>query len=211
MTPGDLDLSARRLRARAGFDEWDVPLPGVIALALFGPHGYEVVPGLGLCGELHVDGGDIRVRVASGMTDEEQDFAAAHELGHYSDHLEGWGLVGPDLERACDVFAAALMMPAGPFMQALNMFGDKWSSIAPLFGTTETATALRAGELTGRPIAVVGPLTCRARGEAEWPEEQTLRAWRSKPGPGVATARLRDDPRRVVMTADEDPPASGTG
>lgn len=200
MEPGDLDLAARRLRARAGFDEWAVALPGTIAEALFGDDGYEVVHGLGICGELLVWDGGGKVRVDAGLSGEEQDFAAGHELGHYADHLESWGLSGVQLERACDVFAAAIMMPPAPFMHALELFGDAWSEIAPLFGATETAVALRAGELTGRPIAVVGPLTCRARGEAQWPEEQTLRAWRSKPGPRIVAARLRDDPRRVVLT-----------
>lgn len=197
MTPGDLDLAARRLRDLAGLDDWDVALPGTIAERLFGPDGYQVVHGLGPCGEL-VLGERSVVRVHAGLSGLEQDFAAAHELGHYSDHLEHWGLRGIALERACDVFAAALMMPAAPFLQALALFGDDWPTIAPLFGTTETAVILRAGELTGRPVAVVGPQTCRARGDAEWPEETALRTLNGCAVPGLARARLRDDPKRTV-------------
>lgn len=197
MTPGDLDLAARRLRERAGLDEWDVALPGTIAELLFGDDGYEVVHGLGPCGVLILGDSPV-VRVNAGLSGLEQDFAAAHELGHYSDHLEHWGLAGIALERACDVFAAALMMPAAPFLRALELFGDDWSQIAPLFGASETAAALRAGELTGRAVAVVGPQSCRARGEAQWPDEQSLRAWRGRCQPGIVSARLRDDPKRIV-------------
>ena len=210
MTPGDLDLAARRLRARAGLSEWDVVLPGIVAQRLFGPDGYEVVHGLGMLGELRVWDGGGQVRVDAGISRDERHFSAGHELGHYSDHLEAWGLEGVELERACDVFAAALMMPAAPFLEALQLFGDDWSAIAPLFAATPTAVILRAGELTGRPLAVVSPHSCRARGEAEWPPEETLRRWRETPGPGVVAARLRDDPKRYLLMPDDDCPRSGT-
>jgi hypothetical protein len=211
MRVGDLDLAARRLRTLAGCSEWDVVLPGIIAQRLFGEEGYEVVHGLGLHGELLVWDGGGRVRVSASASDVEQDFAAGHELGHFSDHLEGWGLAGDALEEACNVFAAAIMMPPLPFWQALDLVGDNWAELATLFGVTETAAILRTGELTGRQIAVVAPATCRARGDGEWPPEQVLRAKKAAPGPGMASARLRDDPRRFVITGSDEGPKSGTG
>jgi hypothetical protein len=68
---------------------------------------------------------------------------------------------------------------------------------------TQTAAALRVGEADQLPLAVVAKVV-RTRGpEAfQWPGEDVLRRWATKPPPGLARARLTDDPKRVVLVAD---------
>lgn len=87
---------------------------------------------------------------------------------------------------------------------ALGEHPDEWELLAELFGTDSTAVVLRAAELTGRPLAVVTPSRVYARGRAEWPDEQTLRAWARNGAPGLRRAVLRDDRRRVVLEGPEE-------
>jgi hypothetical protein len=58
--------------------------------------------------------------VRPGKTDQATQFNLCHELGHY--HLEAQ-LKGEMLERACQRFAAALLMPAAAFMAKVRELG----------------------------------------------------------------------------------------
>lgn len=122
------------------------------------------------------------------------EWAVGHELGH---------LVGIRSERMASYVGAAILLRRAPFLRALTE-GEPWHVLAERFGTTSTSVVLRAAELTGRPIAVVTPAHVYARGEAAWPDEQTLRQWARHGAPGIRRAVLRDEPRRVVLEADED-------
>lgn len=96
-----------------------------------------------------------------------------------------------------------ILLRRGPFLRVLRE-GEPWHAIAERFGTTSTSVVLRAGELTGRPLAVVTPAHVYARGEARWPDEQTIRRWARHGAPGVRRAVLRDEPKRVVLEGEED-------
>jgi hypothetical protein len=134
-------------------------------------------------------------------------FAIAHEIGHYL--LRRARFVGDDEERAADYLGAALIAPRRAFLAARRAMGDDLPNLARTFGMTETAAALRLGEVCHVPLAVVAPQTVRVRGPEEWvwPDESTLRRWaRGLAQPGIRKVRLTDDPRRVVLDA-EDPRA----
>jgi hypothetical protein len=78
-----------------------------------------------------------------------------------------------------------------------------YTKIAQWFVTTETCAALRFGEVTGEPLALISPRAVVVRGdEWVWPDERELRAIaRRRVAPGIRKTRLRDDPRRLVLRA----------
>ena len=78
---------------------------------------------------------------------------------------------------------------------------DDASELARLHKTTETLANLRIGEVLREPVAVITPQLVRARGEAQWPDERTLRAWGRRPGPGLVATWLGDDRKRVLLRA----------
>ena len=111
---------------------------------------------------------------------------------------------GDDEEAAADYLGAALVAPRRAFASALRALGDDLAELAAVFRSTETAAALRVGEVTGRPLAVVAPHRVRVRGPESWawPDESTLRAWARRGRVGVRRCRLRDDDRRMMLIAD---------
>lgn len=164
--------------------------------------------GLGL--EVHVlrpapfpgDGALVRVYeqwkvfIRGGIERERKRFALAHEIAEWALR----GQVDEQIEEACNAVAAALIAPARAFRARRNEVGRNWEQLALPFGMTQTGAALRDGEVIGEPLAVVAKLV-RVRGPDSWvwPDELTLRRWASKPPPGLAKARLTDDPKRIVL------------
>lgn len=129
-------------------------------------------------------------------------FAVGHELGHWLLAREGYD--GDDEERAADYLGAALLAPRRAFLAARRALGDDLPALAEALSMTETGAALRLGEVTGVPLAVVAPARIRVRGPEAWtwPDEGTLRRWARRPAPGLRKTRLHDDPRRVMLEAD---------
>ncbi len=102
-----------------------------------------------------------------------QNFSIAHELGHYlleghpealfpkgdGMHKSQAGFLSADqYEREADYFAAGLLMPSGPFRQALIKEDEGLPAIESLAAkcrTSLTATAIRWAKLTSVPAAVV--------------------------------------------------------
>ena len=98
-------------------------------------------------------------------------FSVAHEIGHYrlpghvdavlanGKHRSHAGFQSADrYEREADHFAAALLMPARPFKDAMTTAGDGLGAIEILAETARTsleATAIRFVELADEPVAVV--------------------------------------------------------
>ncbi|WP_275936755.1 ImmA/IrrE family metallo-endopeptidase [Labilithrix luteola] len=147
--------------------------------------------------------GEWRIMIARSLPDEYALFAIAHELGHW--------LIGrhhfrnDDEERAADYLAGALLAPRRAFLAARRALGDDLPALSSTFRTTETGAALRLGEVTGRPLAVISPARVRVRGpsDAVWPPEGTLRQWARRPVEGTRRVVFRDDPRRVMLDLDE--------
>lgn len=144
-----------------------------------------------------------RIAVRRGVPIEYAAFYVGHELGHAV--LEEAGYRDDDLEQQCDLFAGALLAPRPAVVRLHRAFGFDLGAIADEVGSTETWAALRLGEVLRVPLAVIAPLTTRVRGPDEWvwPEELTLRRWAQRPPPGLAKTKLTDDPRRVLLVADD--------
>ena len=101
--------------------------------------------------------------------------------------------------------AAALLAPRPAFLRARRDLGEDLRAVAERFTMTQTGVALRRGEVLGTPLAVIAPARVRVRGPEAWvwPPESTLRAWARRPLAGLKKTRLTDDPRRVVLEADD--------
>lgn len=204
----DLESVADGAYADAGLD---IERPHVmrLAIALLGPGSIRRGPRPihGPAALLRV-GDAWRIVLSRSLPQRYALFAIAHELGHWliARHgLVGAAGVGDDEERAADYLGGALLAPRRAFLAARRALGDDLSALAKTFSTTETGAALRLGEVLRLPLAVVAPQTVRVRGPEDWvwPDESTLRRWARRPAPGLRKTRLTDDPRRVVLDADE--------
>jgi hypothetical protein len=133
-------------------------------------------------------------------------FFAAHELAHFLLDEEGYD--AEDLETCCDYLGAALMAPRPAVIGLKSAFGLDPRAIAKEVGGTETMAALRVGEVLRIPLAVVAPIV-RVRGPEEWvwpsvPELRRLARLAPRKLPrGLAKTKLTDDPRRVLLVADD--------
>jgi len=147
--------------------------------------------------------GKRRIAVKRHVPIEYAAFYIGHELGHA--FFEEIGHRPDDIEAQCDLFGAAIMAPRPAIIRLHRAFGFDLVAIADEVGSTETWAALRIGEALGRPLAAIAPSRVRVRGPDEWvwPEESVLRSWAARPPRGVVKTRLSDDPRRVVLSADE--------
>lgn len=148
-------------------------------------------------------GGEWRILLARSLPKAYALFAVGHELGHWL--LRRHGVQVDDEERAADYLGGALLAPRRAFLAARRVVGDDFAELAETFSTTETGAALRLGEVLDQPLAVVAPQRVRVRGPEEWiwPDEGTLRRWARRPARGLRKVRLTDDPRRVVLDAEQ--------
>lgn len=146
-----------------------------------------------------------RIVVARSLPREYALFCVAHELGHWLLDEEHARTLDGEEERRADFLGGALLAPRAAFRAALRSLGADLAELAEAFRTTETGAALRLGEVTGQPLAVVAPQRVRVRGPEEWiwPDERTLRAWARRPAPGLRKTVLTDDPRRVVLDVED--------
>jgi hypothetical protein len=123
----------------------------------------------------------------------------AHELGEWwlgeIDYRE------PDVEEMAQWMAGALIAPR-PFVRAaVAAFGRDLGELAPTLHLSQSATALRLGEVTGSPLALVTSKRIHVRGEGwVWPTEETIRGWAKKgPPDGLVKEPITDAPRRAVL------------
>lgn len=144
--------------------------------------------------------GQARIYFRHRLPPERRDFVVAHELAH-------WALgdrAGEELEteQACDALAAALIAPRRAFLKLVQKHGARFTLLARAFATTESLVALRFGETTFEPLALVAPRSVRVRGAAySWPSEPALREIAARAKPGLRKTALLDDVRRLVLRA----------
>src|SRR5688572_15014977 len=190
---GEAGLMLRR------WGDGDTEAPRVLELArrvLGDRSGVVTVHARALPGDaaVAVVNGQQRIFVRRGLEPSRQRWAVAHELGHIALRLDSSSLANED---ACNAFAAALLAPRRAFQAALRETGMSYTQLARWFVTTESCAALRLGEVTDVPLALVAPARVRVRGaDFSWPTD--LRAARV---PGVRRATLKDDRRRVALLA----------
>jgi hypothetical protein len=195
-TPEELEGTAEATYRRAGLDPGEAADLVELAERLLGAGAVRAVHGGALPGAAALArvGSSWCVFVRARLPEQRVLFAVGHELGHH--------VLGADApEWACDAFAGALLAPRQAYLRAAREIGPNWSALAERFHCSESWSALRWGEVIGTPTALIAPLSVRVRGEPyAWPERPSeLRALALAPRPGLARARLRDDPHRIIM------------
>jgi hypothetical protein len=151
-----------------------------------------------LCPDVH---GRTLIFVRPRLSPESFRWAVLHELAEW--HLQRVGYRSEDVEQAAELLTAALVVPRESYRGALRVHGEAWEQLALGFATTQTCIALRHGEITGEPLAVVAPATVRVRGqEWAWPPEPELRRLARATRPGLRRGVLTDDRRRIVLLAE---------
>lgn len=198
----DVDAVQQELFARAGLD----PDEGVSPVAIARGLGIEVrvvshpkFPGDGALVRLH----DQWIAfVRGGISRERKRFALAHEIAEWALR----GVVDERIEDACNAIAAALLAPRRAFVRRAREVGDvAFEQLALPFEISQTAAALRTGELQRVDLAVIRPGLVRTRGERlrEVPQADLIRWSRGNVPNGVAKVKLTDDPRRTVLLVED--------
>jgi hypothetical protein len=123
--------------------------------------------------------------------------ALAHELAHHACAYAGLPL--PHDERFVAAVGACLTVPAVAFRRA-HRRDSGTAGLALAFAVRETCVALRIGEVTGAPVAIVTPTRIYARGEWEWPAEDVLRRMLRANSSRITAKPLGADPRRMLVT-----------
>lgn len=186
---------------RAGVRDPDVVmLPGELIRMRFGEESVVLVPHLkeraSVC---EIDGSPIYA-VRSSLSRLARRHSLGHEMGHTACKDNGYS--GEDLERVCDYVGAGIQTRRGPFLKRAKQIGPDFAQLAKEFGTTETWAALRYGEVTSEPIAVVAPKAIRVRGANwEWGSPENVRSAAKHGARGIVSVRLTDDSQRVALLA----------
>lgn len=204
----DPDAEARAILESCDMDDGERPHAMRLALRLTGGRVVLVEPaevwGLGET-VLGVDG-QHEILVSAAASGPVRDWVLAHEVGHVQLQRLGFSGTYRETEDAADAIAAALLMPRRAFAQAARLHGLRgFVSLASDFSVTQTAAALRVGEVAGVPVAVVAPTHLRVRGPESWAwgSEEDLRRLARAGRPGLHRTALTDDVRRVALVADD--------
>lgn len=147
--------------------------------------------------ELFSMNGERWIARRSGIPMERVKWGVAHELGEH--HLEGQ--VRSDIEAMCNAIAGCLIMPRIPFAKSVRELEGDPHALAERFGVTVTAAAIRIGEVTDLPTAVMTPSWMWIRGREYFPTNTALiRCEAMHPRPGLRKVLL--EPRRQALFAD---------
>lgn len=204
LLPAEVEALAIEFYRRLALDPAQPADTFRLARKLLGPKAIERGTSLvGIPARTFVLRGERRIAVNRRISFAYQQHAVGHELGHIV--LDEAGYRDDDVESACDLFGACLMAPRPAVAAMMRALGRDHEAIADEIGSTQTLAALRIAETLGIPRAVVTPQRVYARGPDEfvWGSEAELRALARRSRPGIARAKLTDDPRRVVIDVEE--------
>ncbi len=204
LTAADIEGTAEAMYRAAGLDPCEGASPLALAKRLFGAGSVRSYHAASLPGDgalAWVDGKP-RIYVRAKLPKARLRFAICHELAEWCLTLARYQ--EHDVEQMADALAAALLAPRQLFLRVLRADGQRLPLLAAHLGTTESCAALRLGETTDLPLALVAPSRpVRVRGAAfAWPDEDTIRRMAAgRIAPGLARTKLQDEPRRVVLSA----------
>lgn len=163
--------------------------PEHIARLMLGPENVERVHNLAVPARYRADRGVLEI--AAKVSDAAAGWLSAHELAEIV--LDEIGYREPDVEEVADRLAASFVAPRPALRRALRWLGVDIARLAKAFRTTQSIMALRLGEVTGRPLALVTPQRVHVRGEAfEWGTPGALRQ--------LLTGSLPDGLERIAVT-----------
>lgn len=140
------------------------------------------------------------LRVNRALPTSRANWVVGHELGHWWFRTHQREPTEPAvLEAMCDVIGAALVVPREAFRAARAHLGDRVHRLAETFETTHALALLRVGEVTGRPVRLLGPRE-RVRGDHFiWGD--TAACLRGAVRDVVHPVRLADEGRWGLMAA----------
>jgi len=188
MSLADMEGAADEVCAIAGVEDGRCLYPSRIARRLFGDGSVMRIPNMRAMASLSMVGDAHVIAVRKSLPIEIAEHAVGHELGHWI--LNRNGYVGEDIEAACDFIGAAIQARRKAFSRRVREVGHDFRQLSLDFEITETSAALRYGEVTGCPIAVLSPKAVRVRGsEWTWGEEHSVRS-RASTGEGVVRKTL---------------------
>lgn len=149
MLQGEVEEVATLLRESVGCGEDDLPLAIEIAERLLGPgsvvYGAPSLPAR-LIGNAIV--------VPKGHPD--LNFAVAHECAEWAlRELVLWRGEHAQRERAANAIAAAILAPPDAVSRAYRHYGERFESLASVFGMSQTAIVLRLAEVEAENRAIV--------------------------------------------------------
>jgi hypothetical protein len=201
----DLEALAAEALARANADDEDPPSVFELIEKILGTKVRRPAH-LVTAGALARVGETLIVAVKASLPIQRAHHVAGHELGHAL--IREARLRCDDEERAADYLGACLMMPRRYVEKLYRCEGFAPAILAGEVVATQTAAALRIGEVIGMPLAAVSPRIVRVRGAQpfEWGGEERIRELANKRrlGPGIARTRLTDEKGRFALVADED-------
>ncbi len=178
----------------AGLDPSSPPPLSLLCERLFGtrPQPMAHLPREATMGILR---GEVRIFYRSGTWAARARFGVAHEMGH-GRRRQHHGSI-QDVEANADLLGACLVAPRPAFERMVKRVGHSVYDLAHAFSTTHAAAMLRLGEVTGRPVRLLGERE-RTRGEAfDWPDAK--RALRGLERARVHPVKLLDEKRWGLM------------
>jgi hypothetical protein len=200
----DHEGNAMAVFREAGIDPAEPQGPHALARALLGRgglrYGWTPLVGAG-CYEPSRGGRPEAIWLRPKLTPFREAWTIYHELAER--HL--YGSVGEERhELACDQLAACLRAPRAAFRQLVADVGLDLEELAEGILCSQTSAALRWGETTHNPIAVLSPTGVRVRGDDfAWPHEEEVRKLaRAKVLPSsVRRVPITDGRGRVAIVA----------
>ncbi len=189
------ERAAAELFKEAGADPANPPGTIDVALAILGSDCFRYLPTSSIAGGAAL----CRVRdrwfiyIARTLTGHRLNHAVGHELGHlYCARINHHPA---NEEQAADRIGGALCAPREAFLAAHREHGIALKPLAKCFTLSLAGAALRLGETTSIPTALISAEQVRIRGAAwDWPAEEHLKA-----GLPVKGARLRKVERGAVV------------
>jgi len=141
-----------------------------------------------------------RVYLRPRLPPERARFALAHELAEW--WLRRTGYAGERVEDVANHLGAALVAPRSRVVRLVRA-RPTFAELASELEATESLAALRVGEVTGEPLALVSPALVRVRGEPwAWPPEDELRRARRGDVPRGLVKVSLEERGRVVLRAE---------
>jgi hypothetical protein len=179
---------------RVGLDPSKPAAPGLLCEMLYGtrPVRASGLPRPGLMGRVD---GKVRIFVDTSVSPAKARHVSAHELAHallgrYHDEQDRI------LESHCDALGACLLVPSAAFRALAERYTSLYD-LAHALGVTQSLALLRLGEVTGRPVKLLGRNE-RVRGEPfDWPD--TGEALRGLHRCRVHPVRLADEEKWGLM------------
>jgi hypothetical protein len=194
MTLEDAEEMAVGMYVRARLDPERPAPPAKLCAALFGtkPSRVADLPRESVMGLVH---GEVRIYVRSSVVPERARWLTCHEIGHAE--VRRWCGGGEALERSMDLLGACLACPRPAFERLVRRLGHSVYDLAHASATTHALAMLRLGEVTGRPVRLLGQRE-RERGEAfAWGDVR--RALSGRERHRVHPIRLADEKKWGLM------------